>query len=348
MRNILVITAITLCVVLVAFTGKDNNTIAAGKQPQLAVDPKGKIRIVYGLEDQIFCATSDDNGRTFSKPDLVGKVDKMHLGMTRGPQLASSAHYTLVTAMDKEGNIHSFQLNHATGKWSEGKIINDIQNSAPEGLMSVAADEKDNFYAVWLDVRKDKTNNICFATSPGKTGTWTKNKLVYLSPDGHVCECCKPSIAVKGDKIALMFRNWLNGSRDLYMMQSSNGGKSFGEAQKLGNGTWKLNGCPMDGGGITIDQKGAVHTAWRREGVVYYEQPGQQEVAVSNGKICSISGKKNPVISWQEGAEVKLKSLNTPDVVTVGEGGFLKTVELADGSIVGVWENKGNILFKKL
>jgi hypothetical protein len=42
-------------------------------------------------------------------------------------------------------------------------------------------------------------------------------------------------------------------------------GKSFKEAIKLGNGSWKLNGCPMDGGGLVIDKNGNPQTVWRRE-----------------------------------------------------------------------------------
>ena len=53
-------------------------------------------------------------------------------------------------------------------------------------------------------------------------------------------------------RVAVMWRNWLNGSRDMFAALSSDGGKTFATAQKLGSGTWKLNGCPMDGGSIAV------------------------------------------------------------------------------------------------
>src|SRR5919199_1471209 len=67
----------------------------------------------------------------------------------------------------------------------------------------------------------------------------------------------------------MMFRNWINGNRDLYLITSSNNGKTFGQAQKLGVGNWKLNGCPMDGGGLAVNKNGTAETVWRREGKIY-------------------------------------------------------------------------------
>ena len=53
--------------------------------------------------------------------------------------------------------------------------------------------------------------------------------------------------------VYVMFRNFLNGNRDLYLIQSDDTGATFGTAQKLGIGSWQLDGCPMDGGSISMD-----------------------------------------------------------------------------------------------
>ena len=66
-----------------------------------------------------------------------------------------------------------------------------------------------------LDVRRGRQNQIYFARRPAKEREAEVNRLVYASPDGHVCECCRPSIAVADRRIALMFRNWIDGNRDM-------------------------------------------------------------------------------------------------------------------------------------
>lgn len=320
--------------------------IGAGEQPQMSVDAMGIIRLVYGHENMIFYSISTDNGTSFSKPIVIAKVNEMHLGMTRGPQLASSKDYSIVTAMDKKGNIHSFQLDHKTDNWSERKNVNDVEGSAPEGLMSLTADAANNFYAVWLDLREDKNNKIAFSTWT-KGNSWSENRIIYKSPEKTVCECCKPSVAVKGKMVSLMFRNWINGSRDLYLVASSDGGIEFGTPTKLGNGTWKLKGCPMDGGGISIDKNNVVHTVWQREGTVYYDQPGQSEARISAGRSCNLFGNETLFVTWQEGAQIYGQPLNG-NKINIGDGTAVTIVQLKDKALLATWEKDGKILSRKL
>ncbi|MES2108947.1 MAG: hypothetical protein V4577_09385 [Bacteroidota bacterium] len=325
------------------------NSIGNGQQPQVSVDTKGIVRVVFGLADQIFCATSTDHGVSFGKPLLVAKVPEMYLGMSRGPQFTSSKNFSVITAMDKAGNIHWYKLNHATAKWKYMGLVNNLKGSAPEGLMNIAADDKDNFYAVWLDTRTGKHNQIYFSSLTGKAFKWSKNLMAYQSPDQHVCECCRPSIAVKGTSVALMFRNWLNGSRDLYVTRSSDQGKSFSPAVKMGMDTWKLNGCPMDGGGLRISPSNVVQTIWQRKGMVYYCQPGQPEVFIANGRSCGISGSgDNTFITYQNSDTVKLVSVKRRLTTPIGNGGFLKSAVLPNDKIICVWEQDKTIKFKSI
>jgi hypothetical protein len=328
------------------FSGESD--IDKGQQPQITADNTGTIRLVYGQGDKIFCATSPDNGLTFPEIKLVGEVKEMALGMSRGPQLASSKNYSMVSAIDKKGIIHIFQLNHNSGIWSAMTVANDVTGSALEGLMSITADENDNFYAVWLDLRDDHNNKICFAYTTDQGTTWTKNKIIYKSPDKTVCECCKPNIAIRGSKIYVMFRNWLNGSRDIYLMQSDEKGKVFQPPGKLGYGTWKLNGCPMDGGGLVVSQKLIVSSVWQREGKIYLSIPGEKEKMVGTGVHCNITDAENPIITWQDGSMLKLMEFSKGKSMDIGEGSFIQAVRTHDDGILCAWEKEGNIIFKKL
>ncbi|KAJ3054740.1 hypothetical protein HK102_011471, partial [Quaeritorhiza haematococci] len=53
-----------------------------------------------------------------------------------------------------------------------------------------------------------------------------------------------------------MWRNSLKGARDLFLADSSDGGRTFSPAEKLGRGTWPLNACPMDGGAVAVGPAG--------------------------------------------------------------------------------------------
>jgi len=335
----------------------DPTTIGSGEQPHVSRDTKGIIRVVYGQKDKIYCTTSGDNGISFSSPVLVAEIPGMHLGMSRGPQIASSAHYSIITAMDKAGDIHCFRLDNsaplktaqpgAAKEWKKLGTVNDLKGSSPEGLMSIAADKNDNFYAVWLDIRTGRRNQVYFSSLSGSSVRWSPNTLIYQSPDGHVCECCKPSIYAEGNEVAVMFRNWLNGSRDLYLLQSSNKGRTFEKAQKLGEDTWQLNGCPMDGGGLAIGPSGTIHTVWQRKGFVYYCEPGKKEVNMGKGRECSIAliG-QTPILSMQDGDALELVRPSQQKTITVGNGSFLQSMALPDNRILCVWEQNNSIKFR--
>lgn len=339
-----VLFSILTVIFLASFNSPEAATVGAGQQPQIGMDGSGTIRVVFGRSDSIFCATSANKGKTFSKPVLVGVVKKMHLGMARGPQLATSAHYSVITAMDKTGDIHFFLLNNKTGKWQNKGLVNDIKATAPEGMMNIACDNQDNFYATWLDLRLNKRNNIFFSSLPAGHTQWQKNTLVYQSPDEHVCECCRPSIAVKGASVAVMFRNWLNGSRDLYLATSADKGHSFKSAVKLGSGTWKLNACPMDGGGLNFNADNTVSTTWQRQGTVYYCKLGENERELGKGRDCSISSNSNEtLVSLSEGGNLQYKNVQTNAVTAVGNGSYLKTIILPDTHVLCVWEENHEI-----
>jgi len=176
---------------LASWSGGKNDTIAPGEQPQICADNKGIIRVVYGLKDKIFCSTSDDQGSTFSNPVLVAQVPDMHLGMSRGPQLTSSHNYSIITAMDKSGNIHCFQLNHVSKEWKDIGTINDLKGSSPEGLMGITSDKNDNFYAVWLDTRTGNKNQIYFSSMSGKAAHWGVHPTIH-SAGGSISAAGSP------------------------------------------------------------------------------------------------------------------------------------------------------------
>jgi hypothetical protein len=213
---------------------------------------------------------------------------------------------------------------------------------AKEGLMALSAGGL-SAYAVWLGVRKQKGQNVYGAKSVDGGKTWTKNILVYASPDSTVCECCKPSVAVKGNNVYVMFRNWLNGNRDLYLINSPDGGKSFGQAEKIGNGSWKLNGCPMDGGGLAIDKSGTPETVWRREGKIYAATSVLSEKEIGEGRSCSIEtiNDKN-IYAWTEnGNVIVLKPSGMK--INLGKGSLPLMKAINNEKVICVWENEKEI-----
>jgi hypothetical protein len=270
--------------------------IARGKapqhpqQPQLAVDAKGAIHVVYGTGDTVYYTRSDDSDKSFAPAVDLPPVAHMSLGMRRGPRLAVTGAAICVTAIGgkqgkgRDGDVLAMRSTDGGATWSDAVRVNDVADSAREGLHAMAAGPKGEMCCVWLDLRNRKSEVMASVSTDGGE-TWGKNVLVYRSPSGSVCECCHPSVAIGEDgKVHVLFRNSLDGKRDMYVATSSDGGKTFAAATKLGPGSWTLEACPMDGGAIAVDRSGQLITAWRRDKTVFVSADASTEQKLGGGE----------------------------------------------------------------
>ena len=145
------------------------------------------------------------------------------------------------------------------------------------------------------------------------------------------------------------FRNWLMGSRDIYYTISLNKGKTFGKALKSGTGTWKLDACPMDGGGLAITAEGQVSAAWQRAGDVYFALAGRPEQKIGTGRGVSLAQvKDHSMIAFQDNNSIKVYDSASKAVKTLGEGGSAKIYLLPNRKVLCVWENNKSIYSRVL
>jgi len=253
------------------------------QQPQVAVDAQGSIHVVYGIGDLARYRRSDDGGKSFSKAVELPAAHDMSLGMRRGPRIAVSDNAICVTVIGgkqgkgRDGDLLAMRSVDGGKFWAAPVQVNDAADSAREGLHAMSAGPNGELCCVWLDLRNGKTEVMASLSADGGV-TWSKNVLVYKSPDGSVCECCHPSVAIDSrGRIHVQWRNSVDGARDTYVASSADGCKSFGKASKLGTGTWPLDACPMDGGAIAAGAGGKIASAWRRDKTVFLSLEGEQK-----------------------------------------------------------------------
>ncbi len=321
-------------------------------QPQVTVTPSGRVHIVFGKSSTLFHTTSQD-GRTFSAPVKVGELDKLALGMRRGPRITATDERVLVTAISHaDGNLHAWTSPDIGKTWKESPALNTTPNSAREGLQALAGDGRGLVVAVWLDLRTGGMEPW-FRLSRDGGATWAPEASIHASPDGHVCECCAPNVAIssKGE-IAATWRNWVGGSRDIYLATSRDG-LAFSPAQKLGTGTWKLDGCPMDGGGLAFSPGGAWLTAWRRERAIFTSEPGAPETPVATEAAQPVVGYAGdiPLVLWEANGSLMLRKGTDEPVRFAGQA---KSASIASGPAAAfiAWEatveGQKTLLFDRL
>jgi hypothetical protein len=323
--------------------------VPAGRQPRVAVSPDGaSAALTFGLKDDasgtVYCMTSADGGATWSPPILVGTVPGLALGMRRGPQVAvGGGRITVAACSHTTGELIAWTSTTGGASWSAPVTVNDAAKSAEEGLHAVAAAPDGTVLAVWLDHRNGNGQALEGARlEPGAT-TWTANQLVYASPDGKICDCCHPFVTT--DAAGNFFTAWRNaiaGARDLYLAVSRDGGRTFGEGRKLGKGTWKIDGCPMDGPWVAAASPDQVVTAWRRLDRVYRSNLGMPEASLGTGKQPAVAlGLGGEFEVWNRDGDLRLLSPTRDTSESLGAGAYPAIAAPPDGRgpVIAAWES---------
>jgi len=333
---------------------------APNRQPQLAAS-QSVVALVFGSGNSVMFAQSKDDGATFSKPVAIAAVPILALGRHRGPRIVFSGKTMLVSAIGSpvlaapgehthgglaEGDLLLWRSIDGGKTWSKAISINDAPGAAREGLHAISADDKGNVAAVWLDLRV-KGTRLYGAFSHDAGETWSKNVLVYESSDGTICQCCHPTLASLGNgEFAVMFRNFVGGNRDMYLLHIREGAV-VSKAEKLGVENWALNACPMDGGGMAAEN-GHLLTAWRRGADLFIAEPGKQESRIGSGTdvALAVQGGRTYAL-WTKAGAIEASVTGKIEVLS-DAGAFPVAVPLASGGVLAAWESNGIIQMRRL
>lgn len=280
---------------------------AGAKQPQAAVAGDGAIHVVYGVGDEIRHRVSRDEGASWSEPAVVGSPGVLALGMRRGPRVAVSDGAVVVTAIGGEtgrgldGELYAWRSTDEGRSWGPRQSISTSPGACREGLHALASGPGGRLFCAWVDLRSGSPE-IRGAGSNDGGATWGANEVIPRMAGDRVCPCCHPSAAFAPDgTLYVMWRGELGGYRDMMLAHSTDGGTTFEPTVKLGDGTWKFDACPMDGGSIAFDQAGQPETVWMREGKMFSAAPAAPERELGRGVQGWTAGQgPNRVAVWLE------------------------------------------------
>lgn len=325
------------------------------RTPQMAAS-ENVVALAYGADKSIYVAVSTNQGKDFAKAVKVAEAPILPLTRHRGPRIAISKGAIIVTAvtgktvaigphahgLPSDGDLFAWRSTDGGKSWSAAVRINDVPAAPREGLHTLAADGKGRLFAAWLDLR-DEGTRLYGAWSDDHGATWSDNAKLYESADGTICQCCHPTAAFGSDGgLDVMFRNALGGARDLYLLSSRANEQSFGKAQKLGQGTWVLNACPMDGGGIA-HANGVAVTAWRRDREIYLATPGRPEAQLGQGQDVALAvSESRPYAVWIQSSQL-IAWIDGKTQTLATRAAMPALTALPSGGVLAAWEQDGGI-----
>jgi hypothetical protein len=142
-----------------------------------------------------------------------------------------------------------------------------------------------------------------------------------------------------------MWRNSLDGYRDMYLAISEDGGATFSTAERLGQGGWKLDACPMDGGMLAVSSAGNVTAVWRRKNQVLRTDSGapREQLLRSGMQPWAAAAADGTYLVWlsRRGGELWLAG---PDhdrpqrLASEASDPVIAAPQSAKGPVVALWE----------
>jgi hypothetical protein len=335
------------------------------RQPQLAAG-NGMVAMAFAHGGAVMFALSADNGLSFSAPRRVSEAPVLATGRHRGPRVLFTDHEIVVSAvvgntlaagehahgLPSDGDLVVWRSSDHGKTWSKPSIVNDVPGAPREGLHAMVYDGHGQLAAAWLDLRLPVNGKpgtrLYGAFSKDGGATWSKNVLLHEAPDGTICQCCAPSLAATGPgSFIVMFRNVLGESRDLYTLRIKEG-QVVSKTEKVGSGTWAINACPMDGGGLAYSKERMV-SAWRRGNDVYVSTADVPETRIGDGVDIALAVNGNRTyVAWQKAGKIAVWASGTIEVLTERGGGFPALVGLPGGGVLAAWESGGAISTRRL
>jgi len=273
-----------------------------GIQPQIAVDAKGVVHMVYYKGDpghgDLYYVRSRDGGTTFSAPLRVNSQpgSAIAIGNIRGARIA----------IGKQGRIHvAWNGSHATGPKGppghEPMLYTRMNDSGTafepqrdviqfayglDGGGAVAADNSGYVYILWHapapGTEGEGNRRVWIARSTNGGKTFEREKPAWHQHTG-ACGCC--GLDVFADRVGTLYVLYRSATqmvnRDMYLLVSRDRGETFA-GENISK--WNVGYCVMSSESFA-ESPTRVLAAWETEKQVYY------------GRIDSATGKMSPPIA---------------------------------------------------
>jgi hypothetical protein len=118
-------------------------------------------------------------------------------------------------------------------------------------------------------------------------------------------------------------------------------------ARKVGQGTWRLAACPMDGGDLTTTPDGSWLSIWRRDTTIFLAGAANREESVAEGRDPAVAGgPEGPYLAWTgaEGVLLRRPGAVAPEVLD-RRGSFAALAGSRDGVVVA-WQRNDEVVVR--
>lgn len=248
--------------------------VACGKTVTSAFAPNGDFWRVWSQQSQMYYQISTDNGQHFDHAKVVNiSKEKISARNENRPKIAfdskQGVYLSWATPREKKYTADiRFSYSNDYGKsFSTPVTVNDDGLLAGHSFNEMVVNEKNEVSIVWLDgrlkQRKDAGNGSAIFIATGNMTQATKQFINQEVVNG-TCVCCRLSVDYNQQgNIAILWRHiYGDNIREFAVTTLGEQNKPY----QVSHDHWKINGCPHQGGALSIDKSNRYHMVWYNQG----------------------------------------------------------------------------------
>ncbi|WFP49745.1 sialidase family protein [Methylomonas sp. EFPC3] len=239
-------------------------------------DSNGTLWIAWVQQQHIYLQTSDDGGRSFSKPvrvnadaEAIAAHGEYRPKIKIGPE--GNVYLTWTQSLEKRhtGHIRFSRSTDGGRTFSKPVTVNDNLDVISHRFDALALGKNGEVFIAWLDARdkekakaaKQEFNGtaVYYAWSDNGGASFYPNKIV--AP--HSCECCRLGVEIAPDNRPLvLWRHVYDGNIRDHVLSRFSDWHTPGPVQRVSHENWKIDACPHHGPGLSITDDGTIHAVW--------------------------------------------------------------------------------------
>lgn len=249
-----------------------------------AFAPNGDLWRVWALNSSIYYQTSRDNGETFSAITRVA-IDKEKISARNEnrPKISfdkyQGVYLSWATPKEKKYTADvRFSYSSDYGKtFTKPVTVNDDNLLTGHSFNEMLVTDEGDISIVWLDSRLSyqlrlqgkKTNGS--ALYMGKAN-YRKNETSFSNTQlaNNTCVCCRIAMNFNNHgELAIFWRHiYGDNIREFALLTLSQRESEQQAPYQISYDRWKINGCPHQGGAISINENNRYHMVWFNQGEV--------------------------------------------------------------------------------
>jgi hypothetical protein len=260
--------------------------VKCAKTVTSAFAPNGDLWRLWTYQQKLFVQISPDNGATFStRRALAIPAEKISARNENRPKIAfdhfNGVYLSWATPKQKKYTADvRFSYSNDYGKtFAKPITVNNDNLLAGHSFNELHVTDNGDVSIVWLDGRfshklrqqGEKSNGSALflaqanfrAEKSDIPNTFTNQLL-----SNGTCVCCRIAIDVNQQgELAILWRHiYGDNIREFALLTVNQGESKQQQPYQISHDHWKINGCPHQGGAISIDENNRYHMVWFNQG----------------------------------------------------------------------------------